>query len=31
MAGKFATPDQVLERLNEGAVIAPETPSINTI
>ncbi len=31
MAWKYATPDQVLEKLNQGAVLAPETPSINTI
>jgi hypothetical protein len=31
MAGKFATPEQVLEKLNGGAVLAPETPSLNTI
>lgn len=29
--GKYATPSQVLEKLNEGAVLAPETPSVNTL
>jgi len=31
MAGKFATSDQVLEKLNLWAVVAPETPSLNTL
>lgn len=30
-AWSFATHDQVLEKLNQWAVIAPETPSLNTL
>lgn len=31
LAGQYATEDQLLDKLNQGVVVAPETPSINTL